>query len=86
MKLEQRVAALEHQIAELQGKRSVPPVKSWLESIYGAFANDPVYDEAMRLGREYRESLRPKDPPKKGAKKANGHPRHGSVNAAGKRK
>jgi hypothetical protein len=23
--------------------------------------DDPVYEEAMRLGREYRQSLRPKD-------------------------
>jgi hypothetical protein len=25
--------------------------------------NDPIYAEAMRFGREYRESLRPKDDP-----------------------
>ena len=31
-----------------------------LDEIYGAFENDPIYEEAMRLGREYRESLRPK--------------------------
>jgi hypothetical protein len=28
--------------------------------ILGIFANDPAFEEAMRLGREYRESLRPK--------------------------
>jgi hypothetical protein len=31
----------------------------WWEEILGSFANDPVYDEAMQLGRQYRESLRP---------------------------
>ena len=30
------------------------------EKIEGIFANDPAFEEAMRLGREYRESLRPK--------------------------
>jgi hypothetical protein len=30
----------------------------WWEKIVGTFADNPVYDEAMRLGREYRESLR----------------------------
>jgi hypothetical protein len=34
--------------------------KSWTDEIVGAFANDPAFEEAMRLGREYRESLRPK--------------------------
>jgi hypothetical protein len=36
--------------------------KKKLDEIYGAFARDPHFEEAMRLGREYRESLRPKAP------------------------
>ncbi len=28
----------------------------WWEEIAGTFADDPAYDEAMRLGREYRLS------------------------------
>ena len=28
---------------------------------WGAFADDPEFEEAIRLGREYRESLRPRD-------------------------
>jgi hypothetical protein len=61
-KLEERVAALEAEVAKLKamvqnGKASADP---WTEHVWGAFANDPVYEEAMRLGREYRESLRPK--------------------------
>jgi hypothetical protein len=35
----------------------------WWEEILGSFANDPAYDEAMQLGRQYRESLRPKAEP-----------------------
>ena len=42
----------------------------WWEDI-GVFANDPVYDKAMKLGRAYRRSLRPKkqsvSPPKRHA-------------------
>jgi hypothetical protein len=30
-----------------------------LKAILESFANDPAYDEAMQLGRQYRESLRP---------------------------
>jgi hypothetical protein len=76
--LESRVACLEGQLAKLQAKVDGETTKSWLESIYGAFANDPIYDEAMRLGREYRESLRPKASQKRGVKKQDGHSRHRS--------
>jgi hypothetical protein len=58
--LEQRVTALEKQVAELQEKLGLRPPKTWIEQISGVFANDPDFDEAMRLGRKYRESLRPK--------------------------
>ena len=60
--IEQRMKALEEEVAQIKarlerrGKTSV----DWLDKIWGSFANDPIYDEAMRLGREYRESFRPK--------------------------
>ena len=62
--LEQRVAAVEQELAQLkqQLQTEIPPVSlPWWEKIAGTFANSEHYDEAMRLGREYRESLRPKD-------------------------
>lgn len=61
-KIEARVAALETQVKELQLKlaSATTDSKPWWQEIYGSFANDPMYEEAMRLGREYRESLRPK--------------------------
>jgi hypothetical protein len=60
--LEDRVKALEADVARLKVKvestrNSADP---WWEQIWGVFANDPAFEEAMRLGREYRESLRPK--------------------------
>jgi hypothetical protein len=62
VKLEERVAVLEAEVALLKAKVAgqaggeVP----WWKQIKGSFANDPAFLEAMRLGREYREALRPK--------------------------
>ena len=69
-KLEQRLTALEAEVAKLkeQGKNGVSDTRPWPEKIFGTFANDPDYEEAMRLGREYRESTKPK--PRKKKKKA----------------
>ena len=61
-KLEQRITALEAEVAKLkeQSKNGEPDTRPWPEKIFGTFANDPDYEEAMRLGREYRESTKPK--------------------------
>jgi hypothetical protein len=66
IKLESRVAILEAKVTQLQDKLETvaPETKPWWEYVVGAFANDPAFEEAMRLGREYRESLRPKRQPK----------------------
>ena len=61
-KLERRVALLEEEIAQLKkhlcgnGAAAVP----WWERIRGTFANDAAFRAAVRLGREYRGSTRPK--------------------------
>ena len=60
--LEDRVAALEAEVARLranvEGEKQTAP--DWLDRIWGSFANDPLHEEAMRLGREWRESSRPR--------------------------
>jgi hypothetical protein len=70
--LEERVAALEAEVARLRLKveGAASQRRDWWNEIAGTFANDPLYEEAMRLGREYRESLRPK--PRKRKKDASG--------------
>ena len=58
--LELRVLALENELASLknklakEGKLEIP----WWERISGAFRDDPDFEEAMRIGREYRKNLK----------------------------
>jgi hypothetical protein len=66
--LEKRVAELEARLDAVQKRlAALDDKKPWWERIAGSFRNDPIYEEAMRLGREYRESQRPK--PRKRRKK-----------------
>lgn len=61
--LEERIIALETEVKQLK-QQSNPDIVDkipWWEQIRGQFKDDPAYEEAMRLGREYRESLRPKE-------------------------
>jgi hypothetical protein len=62
--IEQRVAALEVEVTRLKEKLEAvtKPARPWWQEIYGTFADDPLHEEAMQAGREYRESLRPKAP------------------------
>ena len=59
-KIEERMAALEAEVERLKGQlgHQLNSGQPWWEVIAGTFADDPIYAEAMRLGREYRESLR----------------------------
>jgi hypothetical protein len=62
-RLEQRVAALETEVARLKQKlEEQETISPWWEQIAGTFENDPLYERAMRLGQQYRQALRPKPP------------------------
>ena len=55
--LEERVSALEAQLANLLvEKQAAKAAAPWWQRRYGAFQEDEMYDEAMRLGAEYRRS------------------------------
>lgn len=56
--LEKRIAHLEAEVAQLKNKVENGQSSPWWEKLAGT-ADNPAYDEAMRLGREYRNSLRP---------------------------
>ena len=53
--LEKRVEELEKQVAELSGKPSLSVRKKDPWRTFGIFKDDPDFQEAVRLGREYRE-------------------------------
>jgi hypothetical protein len=52
--LEQRVGELERQLAELRREIRLRPFASVADT-FGIFANDPGFDEIVRLGRKYRK-------------------------------
>jgi hypothetical protein len=57
--LEERIAILEVELARLKNKVEGNSLSEpWWQKITGKFADNPAYDETMKLGREYRESLR----------------------------
>jgi hypothetical protein len=58
--LERQLLALEESVALLWAKvdKDNDP-HPWWQKTAGAFKNDPVFEEIVRLGKEYRESLRP---------------------------
>ncbi len=59
-----RLAVLEREVARLRSKvegtetADVP----WWERVVGTFADDQAHKTAMKLGRDYRASLRPRKP------------------------
>jgi hypothetical protein len=59
--LEQKVNDLARQVAEL--RREIKPLRPLprVEDTFGMFADDPMFDEIVRLGREYRDEINAED-------------------------
>jgi len=60
--IEKRLRELEGEVARLKARidgKGQAPKTGW-RSIVGTFAGDPLHAEAMKLGQQYRRSLRPK--------------------------
>lgn len=56
--VEKRLVALEHEVEKLKARVNGGDAKGpWWEELFGKYANDPAFEEAMRLGRQYRKSL-----------------------------
>jgi hypothetical protein len=58
LSIEERVAALEAEVVQLKQRLESPVISTapWWEKISGTFAHNPIYNEAMKLGRQYRRS------------------------------
>ncbi|BAZ67141.1 hypothetical protein NIES4106_18950 [Fischerella sp. NIES-4106] len=60
--MEQRLITLEQEMAQikvmlqLSASSPVQIQKKWWEKIVGSAADDPIFDEAERLGREWRKT------------------------------
>lgn len=58
VQLEERVALLESEVLELKRHLSAATesARPWWEQIMGTFADTPAFDEAVQLGRQFRDS------------------------------
>jgi hypothetical protein len=61
MTIEERVEKLEREMDLLKGRSPEPSKKDWISAVIGSFANDPDFDEIVRLGKELRQADRPKE-------------------------
>lgn len=55
--LEERIAAVEAAITELQKQVANPQPRNWLEQITGSFKDEPAFEELLALGRAIRQGL-----------------------------
>ncbi|HYT88501.1 MAG TPA: hypothetical protein VEL76_07315 [Gemmataceae bacterium] len=63
--LEDRLAAIEAEVKLLRQIIEQQPDRVGWQAMVGAFLNDPDFEQAMKHGRRYRDSTRPKKKPKR---------------------
>lgn len=73
--LKYRVDVLEQELASLKARIDGKAASPWWIELFGVCKDDPLFDEAMRLGAQYRKSLRPQHATKRAGKKhvSSGH-------------
>ncbi len=54
--LEQRVVILENELAKIQDQLAKQPLSHWWLKVAGSMEADPTFEEAMKLGQEWRKS------------------------------
>ncbi len=62
--LEDRLALVENELAQLKhmvAANKSPDAPAWWDKMFGSFAESEGFEEAVRLGKDYRESLRPRN-------------------------
>jgi hypothetical protein len=52
--LEERLAAVEAAIAELQEQVAIPQPTNWLQQITGSFKDEPAFEEILAYGQAIR--------------------------------
>jgi hypothetical protein len=59
-KVEERLSKLEAEVTQLKRSllKTTNTVKPWWEDIVGVFADDPSFEEAITIGREYRQTYK----------------------------
>jgi hypothetical protein len=55
LSLEDRLAALEAVVAELQQQITAPQPTNWLKHITGSFKDEPAFEEVLTYGRAIRQ-------------------------------
>ena len=56
---EERLALLEQEMTRVKARlnpENTQKANPWLDHVYGAFKDDPLFEEAVKYGREWRES------------------------------
>lgn len=53
--LEERLAAVESAIAQLQKQVSTPQTTNWLQQITGSFKDEPAFEEILAYGKAIRQ-------------------------------
>jgi hypothetical protein len=58
--LEQRLAALEAAVLQIQRQLAArPPAANWLDEVIGSMKDEPAFAEVLEYGRAFRQGDRP---------------------------